>query len=282
MAKIIAIWGNPGSGKSLLACILAKALTYSSEKACIISGDSRTPMLPVWAPDQITNTSHSIGQVLSSLNITNELVSTKMTIHKKYPYIGLLGFAAGENPLSYRDIARGKIDALLRFASRQVDYLILDCTSDIGDPFTVVALHRADVSVCCLTPDLRGLSYIKAHKIILENAGIKMDQHLFLAAQIRPFNAKEEVGRYIGRWDGMLPYTKEVDRCASKGDMFAAAACCHKKYADSVDRILDACDAFDDGIEDYSIEGTGINLLPLAKNQIAEYVEDEGGQQIDE
>ena len=51
MGKIITIWGNPGSGKSMFACNLAKVLTAGKKKALIINADSSTPMLPVWMPD---------------------------------------------------------------------------------------------------------------------------------------------------------------------------------------------------------------------------------------
>ena len=48
MSQIITVWGNPGSGKSMFCCNLAKVLTAGKEKAIIINADSSTPMLPVW------------------------------------------------------------------------------------------------------------------------------------------------------------------------------------------------------------------------------------------
>ena len=50
MSKIITVWGNPGCGKSMFCCILAKVLTAGKQKALIINADSSTPMLPVWMP----------------------------------------------------------------------------------------------------------------------------------------------------------------------------------------------------------------------------------------
>ena len=48
MSKIITVWGNPGCGKSMFCCNLAKVLTAGKQKALIINADSSTPMLPVW------------------------------------------------------------------------------------------------------------------------------------------------------------------------------------------------------------------------------------------
>lgn len=45
--------GNPGCGKSMFCCILAKVLTAGKQKAIIINADSATPMLPVWMPDRL-------------------------------------------------------------------------------------------------------------------------------------------------------------------------------------------------------------------------------------
>ena len=99
MAKIITVWGSPGSGKSMFCCILAKALTRDKRKAILISGEISTPMLPVWLPDQIVEASASIGQVLSSVEIDTSLVASHVTVLKKYPFIGLMGYCAGEESL---------------------------------------------------------------------------------------------------------------------------------------------------------------------------------------
>ena len=102
MGKVITVWGSPGSGKSMFSCILAKALTRDKRKAIIINAEISVPMLPVWLPEQIIQTNASVGQVLSSVEIDTSLVAGHVTVLKSYPFIGVMGYAAGENPLSYR------------------------------------------------------------------------------------------------------------------------------------------------------------------------------------
>ena len=104
MGKVITVWGSPGSGKSMFCCILAKALTRDKRKAIIINADMNVPMLPVWLPEQIIQTNTSIGQVLSSVEIDTSLVASHVTVLKNYPFIGMMGYAAGENPLSYPEV----------------------------------------------------------------------------------------------------------------------------------------------------------------------------------
>ena len=100
MSKIITVWGNPGCGKSMFCCNLAKVLTAGKQKALIINADSSTPMLPVWMPERILETGASIGNVLTGLEINNALVAERVVILKEYPFIGVMGYAAGENPFS--------------------------------------------------------------------------------------------------------------------------------------------------------------------------------------
>ena len=102
MGKVITVWGSPGSGKSMFSCILAKALTRDKRKAIIINAEISVPMLPVWLPEQIIQTNASVGQVLSSVEIDTTLVASHVTVLKSYPFIGLMGYSAGENPLSYK------------------------------------------------------------------------------------------------------------------------------------------------------------------------------------
>ena len=112
MAKIITVWGNPGCGKSMFCCILAKVLTTGKKKAIIINTDSGTPMLPVWMPDRILDTSSSIGNVLSGLEINMALVAERVVILKEYPFIGVMGYASGETPFSYPELKYDKIRSL--------------------------------------------------------------------------------------------------------------------------------------------------------------------------
>lgn len=70
MAKVITVWGSPGSGKSMFCCILAKALTRDKSKAILINADISVPMLPVWLPEQLAPANASIGQDFSAWRLT--------------------------------------------------------------------------------------------------------------------------------------------------------------------------------------------------------------------
>lgn len=240
MAKVITVWGSPGSGKSMFCCILAKALTRDKRKALIINGEISVPMLPAWLPEQMVQTNASIGQVLSSVEIDTSLVASHVTVLKSYPFIGLMGYSAGENPLSYPEIRYNMVLELIAAAAKLVDYVILDCGSNMTNMFTPAAIESGDLIVRILTPDLKGVNYLKAHQPLLVDSRFRYDSHMTFAGMARPFHALDEMGYIIGGFDGLLPYGKEIDRCATEGGMFRAINYCNPKYTASLNKLLDA------------------------------------------
>lgn len=239
MANIITVWGSPGSGKSMFACILAKALTRDKRKAIIINGESGVPMLPVWLPEQLIETNASIGQVLSSVEIDTALVAGHVTVLKNYPYIGLMGYSAGENPLSYPEVHYQMVQQLIAAAAKLVNFVILDCSSSMTNVFTPASIEAGNVVIRILTPDLKGINYLKAHEPLLIDQRFHYSEHLTFAGMARPFHALDEMGYIIGGFDGLLPYGKEIDRCATEGGMFRALNYCNPKYTAALNLVLD-------------------------------------------
>lgn len=237
--KIISVWGSPGSGKSMFCCILAKALTRNKQKAIIINGESSIPMLPVWLPDQMIDANVSVGQVLSSVDIDTSLVAGHVAVLKNYPFIGLMGYSSGENPLSYPEVDYQMVRQLINAAAKLVDYIILDCSSNMTNVFTPAAIESGDIVIRILTPDLKGINYLKAHRPLLADGRFRYDSHITFAGLARPFHALDEMGYIIGGFDGLLPYSKEIDRCATEGGMFRAINYCNPKYTAALNRILE-------------------------------------------
>lgn len=239
MSKVITVWGSPGSGKSMFCCILAKALTKEKLKAIIINADLSTPMLPVWLPEQMIEANASIGQVLSAMEIDTTLVASKVTVLKSYPFIGVMGYSAGENPLSYPEVKYDMVLKLVEAAGKLVDFVILDCCSNMTNVFTPAAIEAGDAIVRILTPDLKGVNYLKAHQPLLVDGRFRYNEHLTFAGMARPFHALDEMGYIIGGFDGLLPYSKEIDRCATEGGMFRAINYCNQKYVASLNKVLE-------------------------------------------
>lgn len=282
MGKVITVWGSPGSGKSMFCCILAKALTRDKRKAIIINAEISVPMLPVWLPEQVIQTGASIGQVLSSVEIDTTLVASHVTVLKSYPFIGLMGYSAGENPLSYPEVQYSMVLQLINAAAKLVDYVILDCSPNMTNVFTPAAIESGDLVLRLLTPDLKGIHYLKAHQPLLVDGRFRYGEHLTFAGMARPFHALDEMGYLVGGFDGLLPYGKEIDRCVTEGGMFRAISYCNPKYTASLNKVLDALAEMElaaqppgETEDGYSAEEPGAEVSDYGAG--ADEYDDEGG-----
>ena len=109
-------------------------------------------MLPVWMPDRILETSASIGNVLTALEINNALIAERVVVLKEYPFIGVLGYAAGENPFSYPELKYEKIKIFISECAKLVDYILIDCSANMLNFFAPTAMEAADLVVRIITP----------------------------------------------------------------------------------------------------------------------------------
>ena len=172
---------------------------------------------------------------------TTQVASSCPTVLKKLSLLlGLMGYSCGENPLSYPEVKYAMVLQLVNAAARLVDFVILDCSSNMTNVFTPAAIESGDLVIRILTPDLKGVNYLKAHQPLLGDGRFHYDQHMAFAGMARPFHALDEMGHIIGGWDGLLPYGKEIDRCATEGGMFQAIKYCNPKYTTSLNKVLDA------------------------------------------
>ena len=100
---------------------------------------------------------------------------------------------------------------------------------------------------------MKGVNYLKAHQPLLTDKRFKYAEHLTFAGQARPFHAIDEMEHLIGGMDGLLPYSKEIDRCATEGGMFQAIKYCHPKYMASLKKVLELLYCDDLNGKDYLI-----------------------------
>lgn len=144
------------------------------------------------------------------------------------------------NGEAYPELKYPLVLQLVNAAAKLVDFVILDCSSNMTNVFTPAAIESGDLVVRILTPDLKGINYLKAHQPLLGDERFHYNQHMTFAGMARPFHALDEMGHIIGGFDGLLPYSKEIDRCATEGGMFQAIKYCNPKYTASLNKVLDA------------------------------------------
>ena len=91
------------------------------------------------------------------MEIDAALAASHVTSLQSWPYVGVMGYAAGENPLSYPELKYEMALELIRVMETIVDYVILDCSAQITNVFTPAAIESGDLILRILTPDLKGI-----------------------------------------------------------------------------------------------------------------------------
>ena len=187
-------------------------------------------MLPVWFPNENIENNMSLGHILSSSEINNSIIAEKVKLLKSYPYIGVLGYTSGDMPLSYPEVNYDRVVQTIEVVSGMVDHVIIDCTSRITDLFTPAAIEMSDRAIGIFSADLRGVSYRKAQAPLLTGEKFRFDDHLIFAGVARPYYALDEMEHVFGHLDGILPWSKEIDRSATEGTVFSAGKYCSERY----------------------------------------------------
>ena len=198
-------------------------------------------MLPVWFPNENIENNMSLGHILTSSEINNSIIAERVKLLKSYPYVGVLGYTSGDMPLSYPDTDYGKITQVIEVVAGMVDHVIIDCTSRITDLFTPASIEVANVAVGIFSADLRGVSYRKAQTPLLAGNKFKFDEHLIFAGKARPYYALDEMEHVFGHLDGLLPWSKEIDRASTEGVIFGAGKYCSERYLSALRKVKERC-----------------------------------------
>ena len=179
MAKTIAIWGSPHSGKTTFATKLARSIYEEYQSTVIILyTDMETPTLPVIFPNEKSENMTSVGKALAELEVTQDnLVKQIMTVKGKVN-LGFLGFKDGENKYTYPKFEESKVLAMFSVLDSLCDYVIVDCTSNLGNPIARVAIKCADQVIRLASPELSSISYFSSQLPLYGDPMFRLEEHV--------------------------------------------------------------------------------------------------------
>ena len=179
MAKIIAVWGTPNSGKTTFATKLARAI-YDEYQATVIIvyADNETPTLPVVFSNYKKEDLCSIGVALSKTEIDRNAVVSQMVTVKDKQNFAFLGFTDGENKYTYPAFDAAKVRNLYSVLASLADYVIVDCTSSLKNPLSKVAVQEADEVIRLSAPTLKSVSYLSSQLPLYLDPIFKLGEHI--------------------------------------------------------------------------------------------------------
>jgi Mrp family chromosome partitioning ATPase len=140
--KILAVWGSPGSGKSVVAAKLARRLAERGAGAALLFCDLAAPMLPCACPPSAVERARSLGAVFAAARVTESLVRNNLTTLNCSDRLTLLGLQKGESARSYPPCQERQAAELIERLRGLADFAVVDCSSSL-DALTLAALERA-------------------------------------------------------------------------------------------------------------------------------------------
>ena len=158
MSKLIACWGAPGVGNTTFAVSLAKQIaTMPSEnnpstknQVAVIFASQLCPTFTTLYPQAIPNVNNpnkkdkSIGNIFALTNPSVNDILEQAEVVPSVKNIIYLGYAYGQNPITYSSPVEEDIFHFFYELSKITDYIIVDCCSDMKDLLTQFSLKEAD------------------------------------------------------------------------------------------------------------------------------------------
>ncbi len=220
-ARIIIIWGSPGSGKSTTALALAAVLAEKKRNVAVFNGDKLAPALKVFCPSKEINSNSSIGPLLMAGRYNDAMFASRLVLHPKCEYISFLGMAPSDTYITYNEFERSNTVAMLNKIALLNDYVIIDGTSNpLDDMMTLVGLELADVIIRQITADNKGIVYQDSARMVYREEKYRFDSHITILGNVSEINPVSEVMSVSGKYDHVLYHADEVADRFISGELF--------------------------------------------------------------
>ncbi len=221
-AKIITVWGSPGSGKTVLSLALAAHVANEKKNVIVFNGDKLIPGLSVYMPMDTFTSKDSVGPLLMSNRYTDIELAQRIKPHSKSEYLAFMGITSAENYITYHEFSKESVIRMINKLSSLTDYLIIDGTSNpLENMVTLTGLEVSDYSIRLMTPDVKGIAYTKAAKNIYRDERFKYDSHITVLGNVKDISPETEIMSVMGNFDFILNYSHEIENKFISGELLS-------------------------------------------------------------
>lgn len=223
-ATLIAIYGVPGCGKTMFSlCLSHKLQQLAKGYAIYISADTLIPQMAALLPGTEHSDKDCLGRLLQRSNYSPQVLMEYMLVHPQNKDLGILGFATGVTPQTYR-FSQSDVSTLMACICKldlditAKNYIIVDCNSNpLGDPLSEYAITHADHRLRLVTADLRGLMYDRSMHTALRDEQYGWKDTWLVASRLLPEAPVEESIDAFGKFQLVLPYSRELEITFASG-----------------------------------------------------------------
>lgn len=209
---LIAVWGSPGSGKTVTAVKLAQAFARRKLNVLLLCSDALCPSAPTIAPKGSDNHA-SLGELLSLPSLNQDDILHYALPLDVSPHIALLGYKKGDTSFSYATYTREHAVDLLTLARHLADVVIVDCSSYLSaDLLSIVALEMADHVVRIHSCELKSLMFFASYLPLLTDHRFRRSSVVPVLSKVKPEQDSNEYSQVFGGIDVILPYLVQIEQ----------------------------------------------------------------------
>ena len=221
MAKLIAVCGAPGSGKTTVAFKLAQEIYLSTSDCSVtfLSPDIIVPSIGMLFPNYTPDSLFSLSAVLDCTDISDDLIMGNLVTVKNMKNFGCLGFMSGDSKYSFPTPTKEKVMNLLDVLSAAEGYVFVDCSNDDSDLISKQAIARADHIIQVITPDLKSMTWLNSYGDKI-TAGLEQCIKVVNITENELYIPLEDVCTHLKNVACVLPYCRQVRQQLLDGRMY--------------------------------------------------------------
>jgi MinD-like ATPase involved in chromosome partitioning or flagellar assembly len=177
--------------------------------------------LPVLFPNYKREDLPSIGAVLSKTEIGPDDMVAHFATVKGMSNIGLMGYSDGENHYSYPEFSVDKAKSLIDTAASLADFIIIDCSSDLGEPMNLAAISKSDTVFRLCNPSLKSISFFSSQLPLYSDPKYKLDNQIVGLVENEQdiYMPVEEAKQHFKSVSFTVPYCRDIKQQVSDGSL---------------------------------------------------------------
>lgn len=226
MSKTIAFWGAHGAGTTTLVCGFAKYLASQRQNVAVVCCDTLCPTIPQILPHLTcgpnSKNTKSIGKILSAVEFSDNDILKQCVTTDAINRTVFLGYAYGEQADQYPESTDYDIYNFFSRLSSLVDFILVDCSPDLSNRLTNVALDVADNVIRVCGCSYKDLTFFASNLPDCPQNNTPLDHHIIVFPKVQKNDVVQDTASFYGAIDYTLNYNPKITEAFRNGLLLAS------------------------------------------------------------